>query len=435
MHGMISIQRTARVARWVPSLYMSMGFPYVFVASVATVMYRNLGMSAAEVAIFTSQLYIPWVLKPLWAPVLEAYGTTARWIVAMQVILMGAFALLAFALPVTHSNSLTLAIFWMMGFASATQDIAIDGLFMENTTHSEQARYAGIQNMCWNVGAVAASGLLVSLSGTLRDVYHWEWAYCWAFILSISAILMGVSALWHVRVLPSHPKPRAAQTDFSKVITSIAGSWRAFMTKPKIWAMLGVVFTYRLGEGFLEKLGPIFLLDEHSAGGMNLGNQTLGLLNGSLGTVAFVGGTLLAGAMISKVTLHRSFLLLAVGLNIPHLSYYILSLDPHASMPAIFAAVLLEKFGYGFGSVGHMLYMVQQVSPGAFRMSHYAYATSVMALCKWLTGWLCGPLFVTVNHDYNMFFLSVSIISIIPIYIAYVAPFSLPAPGVVTGKA
>jgi len=404
---------------------MTMGFPNIFVASAAAIMYRNLGMTTEQVVIYTSQLYLPWVLKPIWAPLLESFGTKRRWVLAMQFILMTAFGLAAISLSGTYAVPLTLCFFWIIGFASATQDIAIDGIFMSATNSAEQARYAGVQNLCWNIGAVIASGIVVSLSGVLKKNYSLSWPECWMMVLLICSLFIGISAIWHATTLPHTRATARSDYSFFDAFKSSGRAWHTFVAKPKIWTMLFVVFMYRLAEGFLEKISPLFLLDSRKLGGLGLDNQTLGTINGTFGTVAFIAGTILASFVVSKMTLRRSFFILALSLNVPHLTYYWLSMDLPSSLAAISGAVLLEKFGYGIGSVGHMLYMVQQVSPGRFQMSHYAFATSVMALCKCVTGWVSGPVFTAFHQNYQTFFIFVLVMSIPPVLVAYFAPFSL----------
>lgn len=413
------------LAFWVPSLYMTMGFPNIFVASAAAIMFRNLGMPTEQVLIYTSQLYLPWVLKPIWAPLLESFATKRRWVLAMQVGLAAAFGLAALSLAVSAPVALTLATFWVIGFASATQDIAIDGIFMTVATSTEQARYAGVQNLCWNLGAVIASGIVVSLSGILKTDYKLDWSASWAVVLMIGAVLVGMSAVWHGHSLPRGRANVRTGHSVADAFKSFRLAWQTFVTKPRIWSMLFVVFMYRLAEGFLEKLGPLFLMDSRSAGGLGLDNQLLGMMNGSLGTVAFIAGTIVASFLVANMTLRRSFVILALSLNLPHITYYWLSADLPSSLAAISGAVLFEKFGYGIGSVGHMLYMVQQVSPGRFQMSHYAFATSIMALCKCVTGWVSAPLFTLFHHDYHVFFIFVQAVSILPVVVAYFAPFPL----------
>jgi PAT family beta-lactamase induction signal transducer AmpG len=187
--------------------------------------------------------------------------------------------------------------------------------------------------------------------------------------------------------------------------------------------MLVVVFFYRFGEGFIEKFGPLFLIDGRAVGGLGLSNEAIGSLYGTLGTGGFIVGALLGGFFAAKMTLRRSFVLLALALNIPHVTYYLLSLWMPDNLTLIGVLVTIEKFGFGFGSVGHMLYMMQQVAPGDYKMSHYAFATGVMAGTKWLTGTVSGFLYGAVAQNYQHFFLAVLLCSIPPVMLAWLAPF------------
>ena len=408
---------------WVPSLYLAMGLPNVTVGAVAAIMYKNMGVSTEDIAIYTSQLYLPWVLKPLWSPFLEPFRTKGFWVIAMQFAMMAGLTLVAFSLPIPGFFSMSLAFFWIVGFASATQDIVADGVFMTTVSLKDQARYAGLQGMCWNMGAVIASGLLVSLTGTMHDNFGLSWQHCWMVVMGLVAATMGGFGLWHWRVLPPGEISPLRGQGVDAAFRSLRESWVSFFQKPRIWLMLTVVFFYRFGEGFIEKIGPIFLLDSRAAGGLGLSNQTQGLVNGSVGTVAFIVGAFLGGFLAAKMTLRRSFFVLALALNVPHLTYFFLSHAMPVNTAWIASVVVVEKFGFGMGSVGHMLYMMQQIAPGAFRMTHYAFATGVMAMTKWITGWISGPLFKYFDHSYAWFFTFVLVASIPPAIFAWIAPF------------
>jgi PAT family beta-lactamase induction signal transducer AmpG len=408
---------------WVPTLYLAMGLPNVTVGAVAAIMYKNMGVSTEDIAIYTSQLYLPWVLKPLWSPFLEPFRTKGFWVIAMEFVMMATLALVAFSLPISGFFSLSLAFFWIVGFASATQDIVADGVFMTTVSLKDQARYSGLQGMCWNMGAVIASGVLVSLTGKMHDDWGLSWQHCWMIIMGLVSVTMGGFALWHLRVLPPGEISPMQGQGVAAAFRSLRDSWISFFQKPRIWMMLTVVFFYRFGEGFIEKLGPIFLLDSRTAGGLGLTNQVQGLINGSVGTVAFITGAFLGGFLAAKMTLRRSFFVLALALNIPHLTYFYLSHAMPLDHSWIAVVVVIEKFGFGMGSVGHMLYMMQQIAPGAFRMTHYAFATGVMAMTKWITGWISGPLFKHFDHNYAWFFTFVLIASIPPAIFAWFAPF------------
>lgn len=408
---------------WVPSLYLAMGLPNVLVGVVAAILYKNLGVSNEDIALYTSQMYLPWVLKPLWAPLLEPYRSKRWWVISMQFLMMASLGAVAFCLPLDSFFQASLAFFWITGFASATQDIVADGVFMTTVSLRDQARYSGLQGMCWNLGAVIASGLLVSLTGWLHGSLGLSWVQCWMIVMAFAALSMGAFGLWHLRVLPPGEPSAIQGQDLGVAFTALRESWVSFFQKPQIWMMLAVVFFYRFGEGFIEKFGPLFLLDPRSAGGLGLDNAALGHINGTVGTIAFIAGAFLGGFVAARLTLPRAFLLLAVALNLPHLTYFYLSHAMPQDTLLIGAVVAVEKFGFGMGSVGHMLYMMQQIAPGPFKMAHYAMATGVMALTKWSTGTVSGWVYNQVGHDYASFFALVLLFSVPPVLLAWRAPF------------
>ena len=115
---------------WVPTLYYAQGIPYVIVMTVSVFMYKRFGMSNADIALYTSWLYLPWVIKPFWSPFVDLFKTKRWWIVSMQLLLGGGFAAVALLIPVPFYLKATLAIFWLMAFSSATHDVAADGFYM-----------------------------------------------------------------------------------------------------------------------------------------------------------------------------------------------------------------------------------------------------------------------------------------------------------------
>jgi PAT family beta-lactamase induction signal transducer AmpG len=408
---------------WVPSLYLAMGLPNVMVGVVAAIIYKNMGVSNEDIALYTSQLYLPWVLKPLWAPLLEAYRSKRWWVISMQFLMAASLGMVAFCLPLEGFFQASLAFFWITGFASATQDTCADGVFMTTMPIPEQARYAGLQGMCWNLGAVIGSGLLVSLTGWLHGSLGLSWVHCWMIVMAAAATCMALFGLWHLRVLPPGAPSTVQGSGAAAGFTAMRDAWVSFFQKPHIWMMLAVIFFYRFGEGFIEKFGPLFLLDPRSAGGLGLSNEALGHINGTAGTIAFIAGAFLGGFLVARRTLPKSFFLLALVLNLPHLTYFYLSQSLPEDPLWIGTIVAIEKFGFGMGSVGHMLYMMQQVAPGPFRMAHYAMATGVMALTKWSTGTVSGWVWGMVGHDYGTFFTLVLVFSVPPILLAWWAPF------------
>ena len=408
---------------WVPTLYLAMGLPNVMVGAVAAILYKNLGVDNATIALYTSQLYLPWVLKPLWSPLLEPFRTKRWWVISMQFLMMASLGAVAFCLPLDGFFRASLAFFWITGFASATQDIVADGVFMTTVSLRDQARYAGLQGMCWNLGAVLASGLLVSLTGWLHDSRGLPWVQCWMGVMGVSALLMGAFGLWHLRTLPPGAPSAVQGQGIRAALPSLRAAWVSFFAKPQIAMMLAVVFFYRFAEGFIERFGPLFMLDPRSAGGLGLGNEALGLINGTAGTLAFIAGAFLGGFVVARWTLPRTLLWLAVILNLPHLSYWLLAVWLPTDPWFVGLLVAIEKFGFGMGSVGHMLYMMQQLAPGPFKMSHYAFATGVMALTKWATGTTSGWVFAACGQHYATYFGAVLLVSALPVLITWFAPF------------
>jgi PAT family beta-lactamase induction signal transducer AmpG len=393
---------------------------------VAAIIFKNLGVSNEDIALYTSQMYLPWVLKPLWSPLLEPFRTKRWWVITMEFVMMASLGLVAFCLPLPGFFSASLAFFWITGFASATQDIVADGVFMTTMPLRDQARYAGLQGMCWNMGAVIASGLLVSLTGWLHNGAGWSWVHCWMAVMGGTALVMGGFGLWHVRVLPPGAPSALQGQGVRAAWPALRESWVTFFRKPHIWTMLAVVFFYRFGEGFIEKFGPLFMLDPRTVGGLGLDNQALGTINGTIGTIAFIVGALLGGFVIARMTLRRSLFLLALTLNLPHVTYFYLSHVLPDNIYLIGTAVAVEKFGFGMGSVGQMLYMMQQIAPGPFKMTHYAFATGVMALTKWATGSVSGWVYAAFDHQYAPYFGFVLVASIVPLVLAWFAPFPQP---------
>lgn len=411
---------------WVPSLYLAMGIPNITVSQVSTTMYQNLGEPIEKIALYTGLMYLPWVLKPVWSPFMEPFKSKRWWVLSMEFFMAAMLMLAAFALKMPNYFTLTIGIFWMVGFASGTQDIAADAVYMTTLAGREQAKYTGVQSMCWNAGAIFANGFLIWLTGKLAHTYNFSWVQTWSIAMGVIAFTLFLTGIWHLRVLPPGEPSAMRGSSLMDAFRSLAGTWISFFKKEKIWMMLAVIFMYRFGEGFIEKFATIFLLDSRDHGGLGLTNEGLGPINGIVGTIGFLAGSLLGGLFAAKMTLRRSFVFLAIALNIPHVTFFLLSSWMPQDLLTIGTLVTIEKFGFGFGAVGMMLYMMQQIAPGPFKMSHYAFATGVMALTKMLTGSISGKIFLALDRNYHNFFIFVLIASIPPIIFAWLAPFPQP---------
>jgi len=150
---------------WVPTLYFAQGVPYVIVMTVSVIMYKRLGISNADIALYTSWLYLPWVIKPLWSPVVDMLKTKRWWILIMQILVGAGLAGVAFTIPVPNFFQYTLAFFWLLAFSSATHDIASDGFYMLALDEHEQAYFVGIRSTFYRVAMITGQGLLIILAG------------------------------------------------------------------------------------------------------------------------------------------------------------------------------------------------------------------------------------------------------------------------------
>jgi len=408
---------------WVPSLYVAMGTPMITVSVVAAIMYKNLGLSNTDITLYTSSMYLPWVIKPLWSPLVEMFKTKRFFVLCMEFAMMLTLGCVALSLSLPSYLGPTLAFFWITGFASATQDIAADGVYISSMSSTQQAQYVGIQGIAWNIGRIIASGLLVTFTGWLHNKIGLDWAKSWMIVMAMLAGLMGVFGLWHIRMLPTGGIAAGAPRGAGDAAKTFVQAFGSFFQKKNIVMMLLVVFFYRFGEGLIEKVGPLFMLDKRDVGGLGLDNQALGNINGTFGTIGFIVGALLGGLFCAQRGLKRSFLLLALALNVPHLTYFYLSNVRPDDLWLITAVVTIEKFGYGFGSVGHMLYMMQQLAPGPYKTAHYAFATGIMGLSMMFTGMISGPIQEALGHA--NFFKIVLVASIPPVLFAAFAPFAI----------
>ncbi len=424
-------KRRAHPALWVPTLYFAEGLPYVTVSVVAALMYKNLGVSNTDIGIYTGSLYLPWSLKFAWAPITEMFKTKRHWVLGTQFAMALALASVALALPLPNFMGLTLAFFWVTGFLSATHDISADGAYMAVTTAKEQSAWVGMQGLCWNGGKVVASGLLVTLTGYLFEqrlggakgpaAELQAWQYSWMIVMGVLATLMALLGTWHLKVLPADQRSSEVPTGVVEALKAFLATLVSFFQKRGIWLGLLYILLYRSGEGFIEKMGPLFMIDATAKGGLGLSNQALGTIYGSFGTVGFMVGTLLGGMFAAKLTLKRSIVTLALAMNVPHVCYVILASAHAPSHALVSVLVTIEKFGYGFGCVASILYMMQQMSPGKYRTAHYAFATSIMGWSMMIPSMLSG--YVQEKLGYQHFFIFCLVASVPSVVAAWFAPF------------
>jgi PAT family beta-lactamase induction signal transducer AmpG len=385
---------------WVPSLYFAQAVPYVLAMTLSVVFYKRMAVSNTDIALYTSWLYLPWVIKPLWSPMVELLGRKRHWIVGMQGVTGFALALVALSVPMPAFFQWTLALFWLMAFASATHDIAADGFYMLALGERTQTAFVGVRSVFYRLATIAVQGGFVMLAGAMEQRLG-DTATAWLIVFSAAAALMIALALLHLFVLPSPRADRSRGTDGSGVgLRDAVQVFAAFFQRPDIGHVLAFLLLYRLGEAQLLKLVVPFLLDPPAAGGLGLTTQMLGWVYGTIGTVCLLAGGVLGGWVVSRGGLQRWIWPMVITMHAPNLLFVALAGDRlglgpgPVPLPLVAAAVALEQFGYGFGFTAFLVFMLW-VAGGTdgrnpHRTAHYALCTGFMALGMMLPGMWSG---------------------------------------------
>ena len=399
---------------WIPTLYFAEGIPYFIVNNISVTMFKRLGMPNGDLAMYTSLLYLPWVIKPLWSPFVDVIRTKRWWIVLMQLLCTVGFAGLALSVS-PDVFGWSLVIFYIIAFASATHDIAADGYYMIALEQKQQATFVGIRSTFYRIASVFGQGVIVVLAGVLEERLG-AIPRAWSITLLASAVLFALITLWHTRFLPKvetspewlspsgavHPdrvgraerRPIAEEGlqpsgETRRIFREFAEAWITFFKKPGVWLAITFMLLYRLPEAFSVKMLTPFLLDPVEAGGLGLSTAQSGLVYGTVGVIALTVGGILGGLYAAKQGLRKSMWPMSMALALPCAVYLILAAVQPTALWSIFALVALDQFGYGFGFTAYMLYMMQ-FSEGSFKTSHYAICTAFMALSMMIPGLFAG---------------------------------------------
>jgi MFS transporter, PAT family, beta-lactamase induction signal transducer AmpG len=387
--------------RWIPTLYFAQALPNVAVATLSVVMYKNLGLSNTEIALYTSWLYLPWVIKPLWSPLVDLLGTKRGWSVALQFVCGVAFALVALTLPASDFFRLTLAMFWLLAFASATHDIAADGFYMLALTERQQAAFVGVRSTFFRLAMIAGQGALVVLAGKLFES-NGSYVLAWQVVFVLLALLFVGAGAWHAFMLPRPAADRAAPRS-QHAAAEFFAVFAAFFAKREIAGVLAFLLLYRFAEAQLLKLAAPFLLDAREQGGLAITTAQLGIVYGTAGVAALTVGGILGGLYISRVGLKRALWPLLLAMHVPNLAYVALAAWQPQSLWWIGGAIVVEQFGYGFGFTAYMVTMLMVASQDPLhRTAHYAICTGFMALGMMLPGMAAG--WLQAQMGYTLFF-------------------------------
>ena len=392
-------------------------------------MFNNMGMSKGDMAMYTSLLYLPWVIKPLWSPFVDIIKTKRWWIMAMQIVMSVAFALLAFSLPHPSAETiaaggtsvslfiLTLVIFWITAFASATHDIAADGFYMLALKPKDQSLFVGIRSTFYRLSSIFGQGVLVVIAGMLEKRLG-DVPKAWSITLIVSALLFACITLWHTFRLSSseEDKVRVGGTTARGIIKEFGRTFVTFFRKKHVWIAMLFMLLYRLPEAFLVKMMNPFLLDAADKGGLGLSTETVGLVYGTIGVAALTVGGILGGIAASRWGLKRSLWPMAMALTLPCLSFVFLAAYQPQNIGLISACVALDQFGYGFGFTAYMLYLIY-FSDGEYKTAHYSLCTAFMAMSMMLPGMVAG--YAQEALGYTDFFIFVMVCCLVTVAVTF----------------
>ena len=379
---------------WVPSLYYAEGLPYAFVMIVSVVMYKKLNISNTEIALYTSWLYLPWVIKPLWSPFVEVFKTKRFWIIFMQLLIGAGLA----GIPSSNMFKYTLAFFWLIAFSSSTHDIAADGFYMLGLSSHDQAWFIGIRNTFYRFAILTGQGLLVILAGQLENIYNDVFA--WSIIFAGLSFLFILFAFYHKWALPKPTEDNElSKLTIKKIIPNIVNIFISYFKKPQIIIAVCFILIYRFGEAQLVKIAPLFMLDSIEMGGLGLTTSEYGFIYGTLGMIMLTLGGIFGGLLAAKHGLKYWIIWMALAMKLPDIVYVYMAYAQPDNFYLIGSFVAIEQFGYGFGFTAYLLYMMM-LSEGEHKTAHYAICTGFMALGMMIPGMFSGLLQETIGYRY-----------------------------------
>src|SRR6478609_8109462 len=393
---------------WIPFLNFSSGFPYAIIISVSVIMYKDLGINNEDIGFYTSLLYLPWVIKPLWSPFIDLYATKRKWFLSMQLVISIVFLFVGLSISTNHFFMLSLALFWVATFASASNDVASDGFYMIALAKEEQSFFLGIRSTFYRLSMLTANGLIVIFVGYLEDRFG-DKTKAWSYTMIFVALIMVFLTIYNFFVTPTVEENSEILETEDKHKPTFEEIFSSFFQKKQIAVLVSFILLFRLGESQLLKMLTPFLIDQKTKGGMGLATEDVGIIYGTFGVFALVIGGILGGIMISRGGLRKWMLTMFLAMHLPIIGFILLAHFHPTSVYYIYATVIAEQFGYGLGFSAFMMYLIY-VAEGEHKTAHYSIATGFMALGMMLPGMASG--FIQQYLGYGNFFIWVFIATI-----------------------
>ena len=394
---------------WIPTLYFAEGLPNIIVTGLSVVMYMQMGLTDAEVGLYTGWLALPWVIKPLWSPFIDLLKTKRWWVLTMQALIGASLAGIAFSIPTAFWFQATMCLFFLIAFCSATHDISADGFYMIELDDHNQAKYVGLRNTFYRLAIIFVNGMLVSLAGILQVVFRGQIRFTWALIFyGLAGLFIGLW-LYHSRFMPRpkedvHTKRRLTEVT-SELKKMFITFFQKFDRRGTLIVMLFLLF-YRFPEALLNTMTKTFMLRNNYAGGLGLSPQEYGLANGTVGLIGLLLGGIIGGILVSRDGMKRWLWPMVCAITLPDVVYIYLSYSLNSNLVVVSSCLFIEQFGYGLGFTVLTLYMLYY-SQGKYKTSHYSICTGISYLGLMLPGMLSG--YIKDMVGYRMFFIIVMV--------------------------
>ena len=383
---------------WIPTLYFASGLPYHAITSISDIMYKDMGIGNAQIAMYTSLLLIPWTIKPLWSPIVEMISTRRKWTLISQLLLAICFAVIALVIPSEYFLLLTLAAFFIGAFVSSTHDIALDGFYMLALPQEKQSFFSGIRNTFYRIATVFSSGVLVMIANRIAEKSG-NGQTGWSATFAITGAIMLVLYLYHKKAVPSPASDTARTTSSIKDAFSNYGDIiSSYFQKPGIWQALLFLLLFRFPEAQLAKMGKLFLMDSAAQGGIALDKGEIGLIYGVIGVIGLIIGGIVGGICISRKGLKYWLWPMVVAISLPDAVYIYMSSALPQDMTVISSCIFIEQLGYGFGFTAYTLYMIY-FAQGKYPTAHFAISTAFMSLGMMLPGMFAGKLQESMGYE------------------------------------
>lgn len=410
-----TLQASSNPWFWVPSIFFTQGLPYTIATIVSVVMYKRLGISNADITLYTGWLFLPWGLRALWSPIIEYFHTKRFWITWMELALGVAMSLVAFSIPAPYFFQLSLAFFFLVGFSSSLHDMSVDSFYMMSLSMKEQAYFAGFRNVFYRMAVISAQGLLVVLAGELENYYQ-DIPRAWSLCMGMVALMFLLAFCWHRIVLPQPEAEHKPEPIRSLSWEKLRAPFKTYFQKEQVGLLMGFLLFYRVGESQLMKMIPPFLLDDLSLGGMGMETSSVGVNYGTVGLLAMVAGGFLGGRFINQIGLRKSLWVMLLTMNLPNLPYAFIAHVQPEQLAWVNLVIFLEQFGFGMAFTIFLMVLII-TSKGSFQTSHFALSTGFMVLGMIIPSMLSG--WVQEQIGYKWFFLYAFLCTVPCIWLTY----------------